>query len=195
MNFTKQVSKTTGGSESKQRLQNDYVSHTLDSLGLRSDDPEGQSIISKYSESEEPLLICILHSLRTFSLKKSKIEKREEQERREMKIYREIGTQTEKVYSEDEKLSIARNRLFKQKEVFDAELKEKEDKLRQQVVVVDRQLILLQKTLEETQNLMHNVQIKEKKFNDERRKEEERNTRKDMELSVKEKLLLKEADR
>ena len=106
-----------------------------------------------------------------------------------------MGTLTEKENSRDEKLARAKTRLLKQKEAFDTELKEKEEKLRQQVVIVDQQLVLLQKKLEESHDLMHNIQEKEKQFNEERRKEEQRIYRKDMELSVKEQLLLKEADR
>lgn len=196
VNFTKQLSSTNDAGDCKQRLQHDYVSHTLDTLGIRTDDSEGQSIISKYSESEEPLLLCILHSLRTLSLKESRREeKREVQEQRKPKKFREMETLTEREVSRDEKLARAKTRLLKQKEAFDAELKEKEEKLRQQVLVVDQQLVLLQKKLEEAHDFMHKIQVKEKELNEERRIEEQKIYRRDMELSLKEKLLLKEADR
>ncbi|XP_033217680.1 GRB10-interacting GYF protein 2 [Belonocnema kinseyi] len=196
VNFTKQVSSRNDAGDCKQRLQHDYISHTLDTLGIRSDDPEGQSIISKYSESEEPLLLCILHSLQTFSLKESRKEKkREVQEQRKPKNFREVGTLTEREVSRDEKLVRARTRLLQQKEAFDAELKDKEDKLRQQVLDVDQQLVLLQKKWVEAHDLTQMIQVKEKELNEERRVEQQKIYRRDMELSVKEKLLLKEADR
>ncbi|XP_051169345.1 uncharacterized protein LOC127286797 [Leptopilina boulardi] len=194
VNFARQVSTTSGENENKQRLQTDYISHTLDTLGIKSDESEGLSIISKYFESEEPLLLCILNSLRQFSLINKNETKKEEKEKCG-KIFCEISTQTDKEFTREEKLATAKKRLFKQKEIFDNELKEKEDKLREQAIFVDRQLLLLQKKLEEVQELMYNVQTKEKNLHQERGKEEERIIKKDMELSVKEKLLSQEANR
>lgn len=194
VNFSRQLSSNSGENENKQRLQNDYVSHTLDTLGIKSDEPEGLFIISKYSKSEEPLLLCIINSLRQFSLINND-EVKNNSEKKCGKTFCEVATQTEKDDTREEKLVSARKRLFKQKEIFDNELKEKEDKLRQQVVVVDRQLLLLQKKLEEVQELMYNVQTKERNFHQERGKEEQRIFQKDMELSVKEKILSQEAVR
>ncbi|XP_043479717.1 golgin subfamily A member 6-like protein 2 isoform X2 [Leptopilina heterotoma] len=195
VNFARQVSSNSNENENKQRLQNDYVTHTLDTLGIKSDEPEGLSIISKYSETEEPLLLCILNSHRQFSSLKIDEIGEKCKVTKVLKNVRENATQTEREETREEKVASATKRLFKQKEIFDLELKEKEKKLREQAIIVDRQLSLLQKKLQEAQELMYNVQTKEKNFHQERGKEEQRIIQKDMELAMKEKLLSQEAIR
>lgn len=199
VNFARQVSSSNSSENAnKQRLQNDYVTHTLDTLGIKSDEPEGLSIISKYSETEEPLLLCILNSHRQFSSLKTISNFEFAEKCKVVKISKnshETATQTEREETREEKFASATKRLLKQKEIFDLELKEKEKKLREQAIIVDRQLSLLQKKLQEAQELMFNVQTKEKNFHHERGKEEQRIIQKDMELAMREKLLSQEAIR
>ncbi|XP_024941607.1 uncharacterized protein PFB0145c [Cephus cinctus] len=181
VNFRDEPHASDSTDTNPQKLRDDYVCHTLETLGIRADSVEGQVIVDDYGKSNDPLLLCILKCLSSISMKKSKV------------IWYDRETQTTNDgYS---KLVAIKKKLVAQKESFEKQLSEKENKLREQAHLVNQQLDLLNKKLEQAQALMLAVETKEKELTDEKRRNSERIFHKEMELSIKENFLTQESER
>lgn len=144
VNFCKHV--PHGGRETEpgeqQKLQNDYVQHTLETLGIKSDDPARLSILSDYATNDVPLILCILKSLSFVNNKTDRID------------CHHCQTQTafeDRCSSEIFKLAAVKRILYRQKQNFDARLREKESKLKQQTVAMEQQMTALRKKLAKAQ--------------------------------------------
>lgn len=193
VNFHKHVpgslNETQGNS--KQKLQSDYVCHILETLGIRPSEPEGQCIISEYTNNDVPLLLCILKCIVSFYANKRSNEKIERN-----KSVRDQFTQANYAVSTDTvQLLIARKKLFQQKDLFNAQLKQKEMELKEQVVLMEQQFVSLNEKLEQAQNLMELVNAKEKQLIEQEKRHAQFVFQKEMELSLKENLLTQEANR
>lgn len=134
---------------SRQKLQKDYIYHTLETLGIRPSDPEGQYIMSEYINNDASLLLCILKCTSFCSLDLNKM-----QSFKKAKSMSTKETQTDTSFQTSldiERLRSVKKKIFKQKQIFDAQLKEKELGLRNRAVVIEEQLISLNEKLEKAQ--------------------------------------------
>ncbi|XP_032674288.1 uncharacterized protein LOC116845575 isoform X2 [Odontomachus brunneus] len=178
-----------GGSRFK--LQNDYIEHTLETLGIDPKRPEGQHIISSYLNSEASLLLSILNYINSLavstqsSVKKSPLYDKETQ----------VNLALEANVMDITKIYAMRRKIVQQKQLYDDELKTKERKLKQQASVIKYQLNSLNAKLEEAQDLMQSLTLKEKQFNEKKDSEVRNILQKEMELSMKQNFLTQEADR
>ncbi|XP_014219475.1 uncharacterized protein LOC106647539 [Copidosoma floridanum] len=197
VNFNKHIrtSNEQDDSITGHKLQNDYVHHTLETLGIEPTKAKGQSIIKNYADNDMPLLLCILQYIKTTEYKCYS----SDEQQSNVKDTRGIGVQTtetgETIINKLTKIAIAKKKLLHQKNLFDAQLKQKEIELREQAALMEKQLLLLQEKLEHAQKLMYVCDQKEKQLNEEKRQEQLRISQKENELAVKEKLLLQEANR
>ncbi|KAL2740556.1 MAR-binding filament-like protein 1 isoform X1 [Vespula squamosa] len=176
---------------SRQKLQKDYIYHTLETLGITPSDSEGQYIISEYINNDVPLLSCILKCISFCSLDLNKI-----QNFKKTKSMSTKETQTSFQISVDiERLKSVKKKIFRQKQIFDAQLQEKEIGLKNRAVVIEEQLISLNEKLEKAQELMYMVTLKEQQLNEKKQKEEQDLFQKEIELSFKHNALLLENER
>lgn len=134
-----------------QKLQADYVNHTLETLGIEPTKSKGQSIIKNYAEKDLPLLLCILQCVK---LVDDNVYVASEKEL-ECKNLRNQEVQTvesrESMNAEKVKILNAKKKLIHQKQLFDAQLKQKEKELKEQTEIIEKQLVTLQNKLEQAQ--------------------------------------------
>ncbi|XP_029161584.1 uncharacterized protein LOC114933261 [Nylanderia fulva] len=173
------------------KLQSDYIVHTLETLGIDPSKPEGQYIISNYMNTEAPLLLSILSSIaslltvNTQSSSKSSLCDKKTQ----------ANLPLEASFSEATKMRAARKKLMQQKQQYDDELRIKEGKLKQQASIIKHQLGLLNAKMVEAQNLMQSLMLKEKQLNEKKDSNAQCILQKEMELSMKQNFLTQEANR
>lgn len=122
-----------GGGSNK--LQSDYIVHTLETLGIDPSRPEGQYIISNYMNTKAPLLLSILNSIallmvNTQSSTKSSLCDKETQ----------ANLVLEANLADATKMRAAKKKIMQQKQLYDDELRTKESKLKQQASVIKHQL-------------------------------------------------------
>lgn len=178
-----------GGCSNK--LQSDYIVHTLETLGIDPSKPEGQYIISNYMNTEAPLLLSILSSIasllmiNTQSSSKSSFYDKKTQ----------ANLPLEASFADTTKMRAARKKLMQQKQQYDDELRIKEGKLKQQASVIKHQLDSLNAKMAEAQNLMQSLILKEKQLNEKKDSNAQCILRKEMELSMKQNFLTQEANR
>ncbi|XP_043668301.1 MAR-binding filament-like protein 1 [Vespula pensylvanica] len=178
---------------SRQKLQKDYIYHTLETLGIGPSDPEGQFIMSEYINNDAPLLSCILKCTSFCSLDLNKIQSFKKAKSMSTK---ETQTDTSLQASMDiERFRSIKKKIFRQKQIFDAQLKEKEIGLKNRAVIIDEQLISLNEKLEKAQELMYMVTLKEQQLQEKKQKEEQDLFQKEIELSFKHNALLLENER
>ncbi|CAD6225761.1 GSCOCG00005712001-RA-CDS [Cotesia congregata] len=189
VNFRKHVKPDS--EDDKQKLQNDYVTHALETLGIRPDEPDGQSIIADYDNNDMPLLLTILKFIYRgkFSHTESvKTELKNCQTQTDFKI-------SEDILREKRKIINARKKLVEQNEFYNSKLKEYEDKINKRADIVGEQMILLDDKLVTAQNMLQEINERESKL----KKEKEENDRyifiKNQELISRENLLAHEAKR
>ncbi|CAG5077290.1 Protein of unknown function [Cotesia congregata] len=173
VNFRKHVKPDS--EDDKQKLQNDYVTHALETLGIRPDEPDGQSIIADYDNNDMPLLLTILKFIYRgkFSHTESvKTELKNCQTQTDFKI-------SEDILREKRKIINARKKLVEQNEFYNSKLKEYEDKINKRADI----------------NMLQEINERESKL----KKEKEENDRyifiKNQELISRENLLAHEAKR
>lgn len=151
INFRKHI-KTDLDNEAvdKQKLQSDYVAHALETLGIRPDDSDGQSIIDDYNNNDLPLLLTVLK----FTCQ-SKCNYSNRNESRKCKDVKTCESQTDfKFYDickEKHKIICARKKLLEQKESYENQLKEYEDKVKNRVDFIEEQVTLLDDKLMKAQ--------------------------------------------
>ncbi|XP_003426364.1 uncharacterized protein LOC100679451 [Nasonia vitripennis] len=191
INFNKHV-KQSGGSEStsssgsKQKLQSDYVCHTLETLGIEPTKAKGQSIIKEYENSDLPLLLCILQWTKTVEDRLcATTNSTDGYESHKENVLRKTF----------KKFEAAKKKLIQQKDLFNAQLRQKENELKEQTLIMEKQLTILQDKLEKAQKLMHTYDIKQKQLDETKRQQYLQFVQKETELAIKEKLLSQEANR
>ncbi|XP_015117254.1 golgin subfamily A member 6-like protein 22 [Diachasma alloeum] len=199
VNFRKHVPKSDDEAletTDRNKLQTDYVCHTLETLGISPEGPDGQAIIAEYDSNDMPLLLSILKYVSQFSKPKSSVQIVREDFKVPTKSCR---TQTDfpesDVTAESIKIVAAKRKLIRQKESFDSELREKEEALKQRASHIEQQMMTLDEKLAQVQGFMQAVNLKEKQFHEDRKEEERRMYRKELELAVKESSLEREAER
>ncbi|XP_029664229.1 uncharacterized protein LOC115236131 isoform X1 [Formica exsecta] len=172
------------------KLQSDYIVHTLETLGIDPNRPEGQYIISNYMNTEAPLLLSILSSIASFLINtQSSVKKALYDKETQANLILEANL------ADVIKMRAARKKIMQQKQLYDDELKTKESKLKQQASVIKHQLSLLNAKVAEAQNLMQSLILKEKQLNEKKDSNAEFILRKEMELSMKQNFLTQEANR
>lgn len=173
------------------KLQSDYIVHTLETLGIDPNKPEGKFIISNYMNTEAPLLLSILSSIasllmiNTQSLNKNSLYDKKTQ----------VNLPLEANFADMTKMRAARKKLMQQKQQYDDELRMKEGKLKQQASVIKHQLSSLNAKMAEAQNLMQSLMLKEKQLNEKKDSNAQCILWKEMELSMKQNFLTQEANR
>lgn len=135
----------------KEKLQNDYVHHTLETLGIKPDDPIGRLVMEEYTDDDTPLLLAILKctSRLLSNTKDQNYPKVPGQNNTH-----NCETQTDGSYKnslEYSKLSIAKKKLLRQKETFAAELALKETELKRHAAVMEHQMTTLNDKLAKAQ--------------------------------------------
>lgn len=134
----------------QEKLRSDYVSHALETLGINPHDPKGQYVISQYIENDMPLLLCILKCITMFSYNlhndvpiKEKIILCNEH------TQTEFSWQSYNAYIE--KLTALKKKLIIHKQTVDHKLREREMMLKEQAILIEQQLEILNKKLQEVQ--------------------------------------------
>ncbi|XP_057340030.1 repetitive organellar protein-like [Microplitis mediator] len=195
INFRKHI-KTDLDNEAvdKQKLQSDYVTHVLETLGIRPDDSDGQSIIDDYNSNDLPLLLTVLKFTCQF-----KCNYLDRDESRKCKDVKACESQTDfKFYDickEKHKIICARKKLVEQKESYENQLKEYEDKVKNRVDFVEEQVTLLDDKLMKAQNMIKEINEREDKLTKEKEELERYIFIKNKELVSKENALAREAKR
>ncbi|XP_011637021.1 plectin-like [Pogonomyrmex barbatus] len=181
-----------GSSSRHSKLQSDYIAHTLETLGIDPNRPEGQYIISNYMNSEAPLLLSILSSIASL------IANAQSQSTTGKSMY-DKETQTNLILEANladvARIRAKRKKIIQQKQLYDDELKAKESKLKQQAFVIKHQLSSLNTKVEQAQNLMQSLTLKEKQLKEKKDSNEQCILQKEMELSMKQNILTQEASR
>ncbi|EFN80498.1 uncharacterized protein LOC105186786 isoform X1 [Harpegnathos saltator] len=180
-----------GKDGSKHKLQSDYIEHTLETLGIDPKKPEGQHIISSYLNSETPLLLSILNYI-NFSTVNTQSSVREDP-LYDKEIQANLALEANII--DTAKIRTMRRKIIQQKQLYDDELRTKESKLKQQASVIKHQLSSLNVKLEEAQNLMQSLTLKEKQLNEKRDSEARNILQKEIELSMRQNFLTQEANR
>lgn len=153
INFNKHVKKSNkehNNDDNGQKLQSDYVNHALETLGIEPTNAKGQSIIKNYADNDLPLLLCILQCIKITDIKYPSSDKNSASQ-----DVKDQGVQTEEtgdtVLQKLMKIATAKKKLLYQKNLFDAQLKQKEIEIKEQTDLIEKQLLLLQEKLENAQ--------------------------------------------
>ncbi|XP_014481235.1 PREDICTED: uncharacterized protein LOC106747823 isoform X2 [Dinoponera quadriceps] len=172
------------------KLQSDYIEHTLETLGIDPKKPEAQGIISSYLNSEAPLLLSILNCINSLmvgaqsSVREGPLYDKETQAN--LALEADIGAR---------RVQTMRRKIMRQKQLYDDELRMKENKLTQQASIIKHQLGSLNAKLKEAQDLMQSLTLKEKQLNEKEDNEARNILQREMELSMKQNFLTQEANR
>ncbi|XP_017888352.1 uncharacterized protein LOC108629902 [Ceratina calcarata] len=195
VNFSdKTFQKPEGGSINKGKLQTDYIFHALETLGINPRDPKGQYVISQYVESDTPLLLCILKCITMFSYNlRDDVPVKDKVSLCNESTQTEFSWKSHSLYVE--KLSALKRKIDTHKRTIDDKLREREMMLKEQAVVIEQQLETLNEKLHLVQNAMHNMSLKEKQFKEEMQASKQQILQKEIELTLKERLLSQEANR
>ncbi|KAL7295527.1 hypothetical protein TKK_0011171 [Trichogramma kaykai] len=194
VDFNKQIKSKDNGAESKQKLQSDYVCHTLETLGIEPTNQKGKSIISDYAENDVPLLLSILKCIRMTDIEDCN--KTQNQTTNQLNSqYVQTVEIKQNLTQELSKLTIARKKLIQQKDLFEAQLKQREIELKEQALVMKNQLLILQEKLNQAQKLIDMYSLKEKRINENKKQDDIKIMQKEKELSLREKILSQEAIR
>jgi hypothetical protein len=135
----------------KQKLQTDYVYHVLETLGIEPDKAKGQSILKEYTENDIPLLICLLQYIKISDINHSTKHNKEQCESKNVQDQMVQTEEVENVHKEKHKIAIAKRKLIQQKDLFTLQLTQKENELKEQTVIMEKQMIMLQSKLDQTQ--------------------------------------------
>ncbi|XP_071575363.1 uncharacterized protein [Temnothorax nylanderi] len=179
-----------GGGSGHNKLQSDYIAHTLETLGIDPNRPEGQYIISNYMNSEAPLLLSILSSIASLVVNAQSSTRRSMCDRET-----QADLALEANLADATKMRAMRKKIMQQKQLYDDELKTKESKLKQQATVIKYQLSSLNAKVEEAQNVMQSLTLKEKQLKEKKESNAQCILQKEMELSMKQNFLTQETNR
>ncbi|XP_077268541.1 uncharacterized protein LOC143900746 [Temnothorax americanus] len=179
-----------GGGSGHNKLQSDYIAHTLETLGIDPNRPEGQYIISNYMNGEAPLLLSILSSIASLVVDAQSSTGRSVCDRET-----QADLALEANLADATKMRAIRKKIMQQKQLYDDELKTKESKLKQQATVIKYQLSSLNAKVEEAQNVMRSLTLKEKQLKEKKESNAQCILQKEMELSMKQNFLTQEANR
>jgi len=135
-----------GGGSGHNKLQSDYIVHTLETLGINPNRPEGEYIISNYMNSEAPLLLSILSSIASLVIDAQSSTRKSMYDRET-----QANLASEANLADVTKIRAIRKKVMQQKQLYDDELKTKESKLKQQATVIKHQLNSLNAKVEEAQ--------------------------------------------
>ncbi|KAG8035484.1 hypothetical protein G9C98_006930 [Cotesia typhae] len=117
-----------GSEDDKQKLQNDYVTHALETLGIRPDEPDGQSIIADYDNNDMPLLLTILKFIYTGKLSytySARTEVKNCQTQTDFKISEDILREKRKIINARKKLQNEQDSY----KIFETNLKKLQEEL------------------------------------------------------------------
>ncbi|XP_011872717.1 PREDICTED: uncharacterized protein LOC105564717 [Vollenhovia emeryi] len=178
------------GSRHSNKLQSDYIAHTLATLGIDPNGPEGEYIVSNYVNGEAPLLLSILSSIASLLVNAQSSTRRPMYDRET-----QANLVSEANLADATKVRAMKKRIVQQKQLYDDELKMKESRLKQQAAVIKHQLNSLNAKVEEAQNLMQSLTLKEKQLKEKKDSNTQCLLRKEMELSMKQNFLTQEANR
>lgn len=194
VNFADNKTLEKPGGIGKGKLQTDYIFHALETLGINPRDPKGQYVVSRYAEGDLPLLLCVLKCITMFSYNllddvpvKGKVSLCNES------TQTEFSWRSHSQYAE--KLSALKRKIDAHKQSVDNKLREREMMLKEQTVVIEQQLGTLNDKLHQVQNAVHNMSLKEKQFKEEMQVSKQQLLQKEIELTMKERLLSQEASR
>lgn len=134
------------GSGSGCKLQSDYIVHTLETLGIDPNRPEGQRIVSNYMNSETPLLLSILSCMASLMVDTRSLSGKNLYDKQT-----QANLPLEANLIDAAKVRATKKKLLQQKQLYDDELRVKESKLKQQASVIKQQLGSLNAKLEEAQ--------------------------------------------
>lgn len=134
------------GGSGYNKLQSDYIVHTLETLGINPNRPEGQYIISNYMNSEAPLLLSILSSIASLVINTRSSTRKTMYDREA-----QADLASEANLADVTKIRTMRKKIVQQKQLYDNELRTKESKLKQQATVIKHQLSSLNAKVEEAQ--------------------------------------------
>lgn len=136
------------------KLESDYVSHALETLGINPRDAKGRYVVSLYVESDMPLLLCILKCITMFSYNL-----RDDVPISETVSLCNESTQTDFSWQsynvQLEKLTALKRKVTAHKRTVDNNLRERETMLKEQAVLVERQLETLNAKLHQAQVMIH----------------------------------------
>lgn len=94
-----------------------------------------------------------------------------------------------------EKLSMLKRKIVMHKQIVNHKLREREIMLKEQAVLIEQQLEILNIKLQQVQDVMQSLSLKEKHIKEKKQNKEQQILQREMELTLKEKLLLQEVDR
>ncbi|XP_078040932.1 uncharacterized protein LOC144472095 [Augochlora pura] len=177
-----------------EKLQNDYIFHALETLGINPHDRKGQYVLSQYIESDMPLLLCILKCITMFSYNMHNSIPMKEN----VALCNE-STQTKFSWvsynSHIEKLLSLKKKVSLHKQMVNNKLHKREMMLKEQALLTQRNIEVLNTKLHQVQNAVHSMSLKEKDLKKERQSNEQKIQQKEMEVALKERLLLQEENR
>ncbi|XP_043259254.1 reticulocyte-binding protein 2 homolog a-like [Colletes gigas] len=196
INFTNKIIQKSNGNENdnKGKLENDYILHTLETLGINPHDAKGQYVISQYTKNDMPLLLCILKCITMFSYNMHN-----SVPIKEKVILCNESTQTQFSWQSHslqvEKLIALKRKISMHKQIVDDKLRKREIILKEQAVLIERQLDVLNTKLQQVQNVARSISLKEQQLTEKSQNSEKQILQKEMELALKERLLLQEENR
>ncbi|XP_033330321.2 uncharacterized protein LOC117222631 [Megalopta genalis] len=196
INFTNKTVQRPDENEERttEKLQNDYVFHALETLGINPHDTKGQYVLSQYIESDMPLLLCILKCITMFSYNMHNSVPMKEN----VALCNE-STQTTFSWvsynSHIEKLLALKKKVCLHKQMVNNKLYKREMMLKEQALLAQQNIEVLNTKLQQVQNAVHSMSLKEKELKNERQSNEQKILQKEMELALKERLLLQEENR
>ncbi|CAK9826888.1 hypothetical protein ANTRET_LOCUS4657 [Anthophora retusa] len=195
IDFSKTVQRSDRNEKNNnEKLQNDYVLHALETLGINPHDSKGQYVISQYVENDMPLLLCILKCITMFSYNvHNNIPIKENVSLCNESTQTEFSWQSHNLHIQ--KLVALKRKISMHKRMVEDKLREKEMMLKEQAVFIDEQLKVLNAKLHQVQNVMEGMSLKQKQLKEEKQHSGQQILQKEMELTLKERLLLQEADR
>lgn len=150
VNFCNNVSQHSDGNNignsSKNKLQSDYIVHTLETLGIDPNKSDGKHIISSYMNNETSLLLAILSSIASLVFNS-------QSSVNNFLLNKETQTNLamEANFINATKMEVVRKKIMQQKQLYDEELKIKENKLKQQASIIKHQLSSLNARVEKVQ--------------------------------------------
>ncbi|KAG7190151.1 hypothetical protein KM043_006281 [Ampulex compressa] len=193
INFHKAAREPENGDQnSRQKLQSDYIVHTLETLGIKPEDSKGRYIISEYTNSDVSLLLCILKcaALFTYDAHSESVESKKSGTNKYTQTQRTLQT-----CPLDEQFLVAKKKLLRQKQDYEEQLKKREAVLKEQVVLAEEQFATLNRKLEEVQAVMNSITLKEAEMKEKMQIDAQILSEREAELAFKEKLLSQEAER
>ncbi|KAF7990573.1 hypothetical protein HCN44_000378 [Aphidius gifuensis] len=180
--------KNTQKTSAKRKLQSDYICYTLEALGIQPNETVGKSIITDYANNDVSLLLSILKYHSQSNQPDTAVVSKKVPCDCEKKNSTSIDLSKKNVMVDE-----MMEKLLIQKNVFDKQLTKKKSQLKNYSCTVGQQMVAINDKLSKMQILIDEVNLKKKKFYQDKQKEEQRIHVKQLELSMKESTLYQEA--